>query len=92
MNAFSLVADAIFLGSISAWFGCLFVTCMLLEEKGRSGFGGFISYLLFPIAALIYAAAVPRRLPQTRVVSAGQFASEAYAAKLSPAELQERMR
>ena len=54
-----LLDNAMLLGSLSVWLGCLIVTCMLLIEKGRSGLGGFFAYLLFPVGALIYAAAVP---------------------------------
>jgi hypothetical protein len=64
-----ILLDAMLLGSFSTWLGCMFVTCMLLDAKGRSGVGGFFAYLVFPIAALIYAAAVPSLPPRAKVVS-----------------------
>jgi hypothetical protein len=38
---FTAFFDMLMLGGILTWFGCLFVTCMLLEEKTRSPLGGF---------------------------------------------------
>ena len=47
---------------VLTWLSLLVVTCMLLESKNRSGLLGFIAYLFFPVAALIYAACVPSKL------------------------------
>ena len=56
---FTALFDMLILGGILTWFGCLFVTCTLLEEKNRSPLGEFIAYVFMPLPALIYAAACP---------------------------------
>jgi hypothetical protein len=66
---FTALFDMLILGGILTWFGCLFVTCTLLEEKNRSPLGEFIAYVFMPLPALIYAACVPSKPPKQTVAA-----------------------
>jgi hypothetical protein len=65
---FTAFFDMLMLGGILTWFGCLFVTCMLLEEKTAARSAGS-TYVFMPLPVLIYAACVPSKPPKQTVAA-----------------------